>query len=85
MVAAQKIKKISDSQKFTNERERDNKERDRENKTVHMNMVLDLQLSERIAKFCDRLASRIATVSNLGESVCVCVCVCVCECESVCV
>ena len=49
------------AQKNKNDNEKDNM------KTVHINMVLSTEISERVAKFCNRLANHIASISNIGE------------------
>ena len=37
------------------------------NKSIHLNMNIDLEISDKIASFSNRLAVHIATISNLGK------------------
>ena len=36
-------------------------------KTIHINMTFDFEISENIARFCDRLAKHIVSITNIGK------------------
>ena len=36
-------------------------------RTIHINMKFDVEMSEKIARFCDRLATHIASITTIGK------------------